>query len=58
MTARSAADNGHHSFIQINTREGDPVSRGFVRFSHIKKLLGRTDMRTCDRMYFQTIRTV
>ena len=45
-------------FIQINTCEGDPASRGFVCFSRIKKLLGRTETRTCDRMYCQTIRTV
>ena len=55
MTACSAGDNGRRCFIQINTREGDPVSRGFVCFLHIKKLLGRTETRTCDRMCFQTI---
>ena len=27
-------------------------------FSHIKKMLGRTEMRTRDRMYCQTIRSV
>ena len=36
MTARSAGDNGRRCFIKINTREGDPVSRGFVCFSCIK----------------------
>ena len=58
MMVRSASDNGRRYFIQINTREGDPVSRGSVCFSGIKKLLGRTETRTCDRMCFQTIRTV
>ena len=45
-------------FIQINTRAGDPVSRGFGCFSRIKKLLGRTETQTRDRMYHQSIRTV
>ena len=58
VTARSAGDNGRRCFIQINTRECDPVSRGFVCFSRIKKLLGQTETRTCDRMCSQTIRTV
>ena len=57
MTARSAGDNGRRCFIQINTREGDQVSRGFVFFAY-KTLLGRTETRTCDRMCFQTIQTV
>ena len=55
MTTRSAGDNERRCFIQINTREGDPVSRGFVCFSRIKKLLGRTETRTYDRMCFQAI---
>ena len=58
MTARCAGENGRRCFIQINTCECDPVSRGFVCFSRIKKLLGRTETRTCDKMCFQTIRTV
>ena len=36
MTARSAGDNGRRCFIQINTREGDPVSQGFVFFVYKK----------------------
>ena len=36
MTARSAGDNGRRCFIQINTREDDPVSRGFVFFAYKK----------------------
>ena len=35
-------------FIQLNTRAGHPVSRGFGYFSGIQKLLGRTDTRTRD----------
>ena len=57
-TARSAGDNGRRCFIQINTREGDPVSRGFVCFPCVKKLLGRTETHTCDRMCFQTKRSL
>ena len=36
MTARSAGDNGHRCFIQINTGEGDPVYTTFCVFSGIK----------------------
>ena len=36
VTARSAGDNWRRCFIQINTREGDPVSRGFVFFAYKK----------------------
>ena len=58
MTASSVGDNGRRCFIQINTREGDPVSRGSVCFSRIQKMLGRTETRTRERMYCQSIRTV
>ena len=58
VTAHSAGDNGRRCFVQINTREGDPVSQCFVFFSRIKNLLGRTEMPAYDRMCFQTIRTV
>ena len=44
--------------IQINTRAHDPFLRGFGCFSRIKKLLGRTETRTRDRRYCQSIRTV
>ena len=44
--------------IQINTRAGDPISPTFWIFSRLKKLLGRTETRTRDRMYCQSIRTV
>ena len=46
MTARSAGDNERRCFIQINTRESDPVSRGFVCFSRIQKMIHRTDRHT------------
>ena len=45
-------------FIQINTRMGDPVSPRFWVFFAYKKLLGRTETRTCERMHCQSIRTV
>ena len=44
--------------IQINTRTGDPIYPRFWKFFEYKKLLGRTEMRTRDRMYCQTIRIV
>ena len=44
--------------IEINTRVATRFPRGFVRFSRINKLLGRTETRNRDRMYCQTIRTV
>ena len=31
---------------------------GFESFSHVKKMLGRTETRTRDRIHCQTIRTV
>ena len=42
--------------IEINTREGDPVSPRFWMFFSYKKILGRTETRTRDRMYCQSIR--
>ena len=44
--------------IEINTRAGDPISPRFWMFCAYKKLLGRTETRTRDIMYCQTIRTV
>ena len=44
--------------IQINTRLGDPISPRFWMFFTYTKLLGRTEMRTRDRMYCRSIRTV
>ena len=57
MPTRSAGNTGRCCSIEINTCEGDPVSRGFVCFSRIKKL-DRTERGTCDMMCFQTILTV
>ena len=44
-------------FIQINTCAGDPVSPRFWVFFVYKKLLGRIETWTRDRMCFQSIRT-
>ena len=38
------------------TRAGDPISSRFWKFK--KKLLGRTETRTRDRLHCQSIRTV
>ena len=56
--ARPAGDNDRRCFIQINTREGDPVSSTFCVFFAYKKLLRRTETGTGERMYCQSIRTV
>ena len=44
--------------IQINTRTGDPIYPRFWKFFVYEKVLGRTETRTRDRMYCQTIRIV
>ena len=44
--------------IQINTDSGGPVSLRFWVFLTYKTILGRTETRTRDRMYCQSIRTV
>ena len=44
--------------IEINTGAGGPVSPRFWVFLAYKKILGRTETRTRDRMYNQSIRTV
>ena len=45
--------------IQMNTHAGDLIyPRFWMFFAFIQKLLGRTESRTRDRMYCQTIRTV
>ena len=41
-----------------HTRGRSGFLRFCVFFAYIKKLLGGTEKRTCDRMCFQTIRTV
>ena len=44
--------------IEINTDAGGPTSPRFWMFFAYKKILGRTETRTRDRMYGQSIRTV
>ena len=55
MTARSAGDNSWSLAIEINTGTGGLVSTRFLAYN---KMLGRTDTRTRESMYCQTIRTV
>ena len=45
-------------FIQINTRAGDPISESLWVFFACKKLLGRTETRTYERKFVQSIRIV
>ena len=56
VTARSAGDNSCSLAIEIYT--GGPVSPRVLVFFSYKKMLGRTDTRTCERMFCHTIRTV
>ena len=58
VSARSAGDNSWSMAIEIKTGTGGRFPRGVECFSHIKKLLSRTETRTRERMYWQTIRTV
>ena len=60
VTSRSAGDKAGSLAISINTRVGDPIYLRFWMVFANKKLLGRTETRTRDRMYCQTtnIRTV
>ena len=44
--------------IQLTTREGDAVFAIVLMFFVYKKMLGRIETRTRDRIYCQTIRTV
>ena len=54
----TALTGGAGSF-KLNNRAGDSeFAIVFGCFSRIKKLLGRTETRTRDRMCFQSIRTV
>ena len=53
VTARSTGDNGWSLAIEINTGTGGPVSPRFRVFFAYKKILGRTETRTRDRMYYQ-----
>ena len=45
-------------FIQQTIERRPAFAKVYVCFSRIKKMLGRIDMRTRDRIYCQTIRTV
>ena len=45
-------------FIQINNARATQYSQQCWRFFAYKKILGRTETRTSDRMYCQSIRTV
>ena len=58
VTARSAGDNAGHWPLKWNTGTGGPVSSRFWRFFAYKQILGRTETRSRDRMYCQSIRTV
>ena len=44
--------------IQINTHAGGPISPRIWMFFAYKKMIGRTETRTRDRMYCQPLRTV
>ena len=58
VTGRSACDNAGRWPFKSTHELATRFTRGFGSFSRIKKLLGRTDTRTRDRMYCQTMRTV
>ena len=46
------------SFIMTRQVSRAMLAIAFVCFSRIKKLLGRTETRTHERMYYHSIRTV
>ena len=54
----SACDNAGRWPFKSTHELATRFTRGFGSFSRIKKLLGRTETRTRDRMYCQTIRIV
>ena len=58
VTARAACDNAGRWPFESTHELGTRFTRGFGSFSRIKKLLGRTETQTRDRMYCQTIRTI
>ena len=58
VTARSACDNAGRWPFKSTHELAIRFTRGFGSFSHIKKLLGRTETRTRDRIYCQTIQIV
>ena len=55
---RSACDNAGRWPFKLKHELATRFTRGFGSFSRIKKLLGRTETRTRDRMYCQAIRIV
>ena len=58
VMAHSACDNAGRWPLKYTHALATRFTRGFRCFSHIKKLLGRTETRTRDRMYCRTIRIV
>ena len=62
MVGRTLSDAGEtmadRRLIEINRRTGHPISQRFWKFFAYKKMLGRTETRTRDRIYCQTMRTV
>ena len=58
VTGHSACDNAGRWPFKSKHGLATRFTRGFGSFSRIKKLLGRTETRTRDRMYCQTIRIV
>ena len=58
MMASSAGDNAGRWPLKYTLVLAASFPRGFGYFLLIKKILGQTETRTCDRMYCQSIRTV
>ena len=58
VTARSAGNNSGSLAFEINSGTGGQVSSEIWKFFAYKKLLGRTETRTRDRMYLGRIRYV
>ena len=62
MVGRTLSDTGEtmadQRLIEINRCTGHPISQRFWKFFAYKKMLGRTESRTRDRIYCQTMRTV
>ena len=58
VTTRSTCDNADRWPFKSTHEVGTPIFPRFWKFFAYKKILGRTETRTRDRMYRQTIRTV
>ena len=62
MVGRTLSDAGEtmadRRLIEINRHTGHPISQRFWKFFAYKKMLGRTETRTRDRIYCQTMRRV